>query len=486
MAVDEPSVGTRAMHGMLWAYGSFVAARGVTLVATAILARLLDPSDFGVVALALVFTALLETVADLGVGQALIVTPEQDLADRADLAFKISVALGAALSLLVAALGPLMAVAFDEEALSWLMGLLAVSFLLRALGSTHYALAERQIDFRARMQAEVADVVLRGIVSIALALAGAGAAALVLGYLAGSVAHTVTLWAVVPWRPRLRGRRRGLGDLVRFGAAYSGLDALVAVTSNVDYLFVGRVLGAAQLGLYTMAYRLPGLVIINLPLVAGRVLFPALATVTPDRLPDAFLVTLRYTMMLSVPVATGLAALAEPVVLGLFGPRWEGSIDAMRVLTLYGLFSTVNIPAGTAYKATGRPRVLLALTIPELAILVASIALVVDHGIVAVAACEAGVAALVAVVSTLLAKRLLAVPYAALLGELWAPLVAAAVSGAAMYGVAQRLPTWPALFVGAAVGAALYLGVLWVVRREALVGVWRRLGALRRQPVAKS
>src|SRR5215212_7175925 len=97
MAADEPSIGARTVRGMYWAYGSFVAGRALTLVATAILARLLDPRDFGLVALALVFTALLETVADLGVGQALVVAPEDEVAERAETVFLASVALGAAL-----------------------------------------------------------------------------------------------------------------------------------------------------------------------------------------------------------------------------------------------------------------------------------------------------------------------------------------------------------------------------------------------------
>src|SRR3954471_13324833 len=120
MAADEPSIGARTVRGMYWAYGSFVAGRALTLVATAILARLLDPGDFGLVALALVFTALLETVADIGVGQALVVTSDEALLDRADVAFRTSVVLGAGLALLVAALGPLVAVAFDQDELRWL------------------------------------------------------------------------------------------------------------------------------------------------------------------------------------------------------------------------------------------------------------------------------------------------------------------------------------------------------------------------------
>jgi O-antigen/teichoic acid export membrane protein len=486
MATEEPSIGARTVRGMFWAYGSFVAGRSLTLVSTAILARLLDPRDFGLVALALIFTALLETVADLGLSQALVVTREEEVRDRADTVFLASIGLGAVLTAVVAALGPVMARFFHEPELSWLMALLGVNFLLRALGSTHYALAEKRIDFRARTQAEVADVLVRGVASIALAAAGLGAASIVLGYLAGTAALSATLWVVVPWRPRLRARRDGLRGLVRFGAAYSGVDAIAAVSNNVDYVFVGRVLGPAALGLYSLGFRLPELLIINLSLVAGRVLFPAFAAVGRESLADAFLMAFRYTMMVALPLAVGLAALSDPVILALFGDKWEGSVDAMRVLTLYALFLTVNIPAGTAYKASGRPHVLLALAIPRFIVLVASIALLVDHGIVAVAACQAGAAGLVALLSAVLAARLLGVRAGALLGELWAPVLAAALTGAALLVVQHALPTWPALLVGVVVGAAVYVGVLRVVKPEALEHLWRRLRPARAHHLANT
>lgn len=472
---DEPSIGNRTMHGMAWAYGSFVGGRAITLGATAILARLLDPRDFGLVALALVITALLETVADIGVGQALVVAPEDTLWGRADTAFNTSVVLGVGLGALVAASGPLMAAVFHENELSWMMGLFGINFVLRGISSTHYALAERQIDFRTRTRAEMADVLTRGVVSIALALAGLGAASIVLGYLAGTAALSATLWLLVEWRPRPRRPRQGLRELVRLGAGYSGVDAISAISANVDYVFIGRALGPASLGLYSIGFRVPDLLIMNLSLVAGRVLFPAFAAVTPERRADAFLATLRYTMMLAAPLAAGIAALAQPIVSGLFGPKWEGSVEAMQVLTLYSLFRTVNIPAGTVYKASGRPQILLAIGLPRLVVLVVSIALVVDRGIVAVAACQAGAAALVAVFSTVLAARLLAVPLVALLDELWAPLLAATIMFAALVGVERALPTWPALVVGVVVGAALYIGVIWTVRRDALMQIWNRL-----------
>jgi PST family polysaccharide transporter len=128
-------------------------------------------------------------------------------------------------------------------------------------------------------------------VAIALAIAGLGAASIVIGYLAGTVALSATLWAVVPWRPRVC----VAGDRTSPCSSASAPPTAAwtcspPVSANVDYLFVGRVLGPAALGLYSIAFRLPDLLVMNLSLVAGRVLFPAFAAVAREALTGAYLV----------------------------------------------------------------------------------------------------------------------------------------------------------------------------------------------------
>src|SRR4051812_28622426 len=273
------SIGTRTLRGMLWAYGSYVGGRLLVLVATAILAHLLSPDDFGVVALALVFTGLLYALRDFGVTQALIVAPEEEVTARADSAFTFSVLLGVALSGIIAALSPLAASFFHEPQLNGLVPLLGLSLLVRSFGTTHYALAQRWLDFRSRTVGEFADVFIRGFASIGLAIAGLGAYSLALGYVIGELALSVTMWVLVPWRPRLRLQSRQLRPLLGFGGALAGVDVLAAIQSNVDYVFVGRVLGVGALGVYTLAFRLPDLIINNLTIVASMVLFPAFALV---------------------------------------------------------------------------------------------------------------------------------------------------------------------------------------------------------------
>jgi O-antigen/teichoic acid export membrane protein len=466
------SLGTRTLRGMLWAYGSYVGGRALVLVSTAILARLLDPEDFGLVALALVFTALLESVADLGVGQALVVSTgdAEEERGRADTAFAISVVLGALLTLLVVAIAPLAALAFDEPELTGLLAALGTNFLLRGLGSTHYALAQKRLDFRARTVAEMADVVVRGLAGIVLALEGAGAWSLVLGYLIGTATLTLTLWILIPWRPRLRPQRKFVRGLVTFGGTLSAVSVIGAVIGNVDYIFIGRVLGPALLGLYTLGFRLPELIVVNLAIVAGQVLFPAFAAVDREALGHAFLVSLRYTLMVAVPAAAVLVALAEPLTLAAFGAQWRDSIAPMQVLTVYALAVAIGIPAGTAYKAVGRADVLLKLAVPRGILVIASIAVFVDRGIAAVAACQAAVAALFGAIGIWLAARLLAVGWRRIWATSWPVLAAVVPMLAAMLAVdAAMTSPWPALLVGTAAGSATYLAVLWALDRDSIL-----------------
>lgn len=458
---------------MFWAYGSYFLGRALVLVSIAILARLLTPSQFGLVAFALTVTTLLDTIADLGVSQALILVKRDELGTKADTAWALGVLLGTVLTVLTAALGPVAAAFFDQPELELMLPILGANFLLRSLGVTHFALAQKQLDFRTRTLAEMSDVVVRGGVGIGLALAGAGAYSLVGGYLAGSAALTAALWLLVPFRPSLRLHRRDLGGLLRFGGGLTTLNIISAVISQADYIIVGKVLGATSLGLYALGFRLPELIIINLSYVAGLVLFPAFAEIARPRLAEAFLTSLRYVLIVCVPVAVTLALLAEPIVLVAFGDQWTGSIAVMQVLTLLALATTVGVPAGTAYKSTGRIDVLVKLAIPRALLGVVAILIFVDHGIVAVAACQTVLAMTFSLIHIVLAARLLSTGLRRIWTAAWPPLFCGAAMGAVIELVVLAVEgPYVTLAVAAPVAAAAYVATLWIVAPSALRKLW--------------
>jgi PST family polysaccharide transporter len=461
---EEPAdLGRRTVRGMAWAYGSYVGGRGLVLVSTVILARVLTPSDFGVVALALTFMVFLDTVKDLGLGQALIVAPAGQLRAWAQTAFGWSIVLGLVLTLATVLVAPVAAGFFHRPQLTTLLSLLGLNFLLRSIGATHLALARRALDYRSRTASELSDVITRGVVSIALALAGVGPLALVIGYLAGSSAAAIVIWHRVNWRPRARLSTRHLRGMASFGGVLTLVDVGQAFAHELDYIFIGRVLGTAPLGLYSIGFRLPELLIINLSIVAGGVLFPAYAMMDRERLRAAYLVSLRYTALLVLPVAAGLGLMARPVVLTLFGDQWDSAIPVMRVLCLYAVVVTLNIPAGTVYKVTGRAWILIALTIPYVALLVAALTIFAPRGILAVAIVMAGMQGVFSIAGWTIASRILqAAPrdiVRALTGPAAAALTMALPLALTMVVVHQPLL---ALVLGTAISAVAYLfGVRW-------------------------
>lgn len=461
-------LGAGALRSASWAYGSYVGGRVLVLASTAILARLLGPEEFGLVALALVFTSLVETVKDLGVTQALIVD-QGDGEGRASTAYAFG--LGAALVLwgVTAALGPVAAAAFDEDQLAVLLAVLGLNFPLRALGATHFALAQKRMDFRTRAAAELSDVIVRGATGVGLALAGAGAYSLVGGYLAGTVVLTLVVRRRVDFRPARREvRREHFSSLVRFGGTLTAVDVVAAFNNQVDYLITGRVLGTEALGLYTIAFRLPELLIRNLAVVAGQVLFPAFATIGRGELAGAFVRALRLTVAVAAPMAVALAVLAEPLVLTLFGEQWREAVDPMRALAIFALIGALNIPAGTAYKATGRAGVLLWLSAPRGVALVVALVVFVDDGLVAVALCQLATSAVSALVGVILAARLLHVALGRVVAAVAGPVAAALVTGIALAGVAAVLDGLAALVAAAVVGLPLYLGAMALVAPDVM------------------
>ena len=257
--------------------------------------------------------------------------------------------------------------------------------------------------------------------------------------------------------------------MVRFGATISGVNVVAALISNVDYLFVGKALGATALGLYTLAFRLPELIIVNLAVVAQEVLFPAFSAIDRAALRQAFLTSFRFTVMLALPCAVGMIILAEPAVLTLFGEQWKDSVGAMQLLSLYALLATLGIPAGVAYKATGKAGILLWVALARLVILIVALSLVIDQGIMAAAACQVGVVGLAEVAMIGVASRQFQLPVRRIVAEML-PGLAGSLAMALPLLAVQALIETPvvALSVGILVGGATYLLAMAIVAPDSL------------------
>ncbi len=428
------------------------------LAITAILAHLLGPGEFGTVAIALALIALLDRLADAGLTQALVAAPADRLGASADSVFTAALALSALLAASLAAAAIPLSHYFADAELDGVIALLALALPLRALGSTHYALAQRRLEFRGRAIAEFAEVATRAAVGIPLAIAGAGVWSLVASFLAGTAALTVALWIVVDWRPRARLDRVVLRALAPFGLKLSGVDIAGTVISQLDYIFIGKLLGPLALGVYTLAFRIPELLIVNLALVAGQVLYPGFAALDRDALARGFLISLRYSALIALPAATIAAILSEPLLVSLFGEGWRSGAATMRILCASSLLLALGIPGGTILKASGRAGRLLALALARLIGLAVLLAIFASDGIEAVAWCVLGGSLAGEAAALVLARSVAGFEWSAPPRAL-APALAAALAAAPAALAALRIGSEPlAVVVGA--GAATMSALL--------------------------
>lgn len=359
MAQPGAGVGGEAARGFLWAAAGTVTAKGISLVALSVLARLLAPAEFGHFAVALLCLTYLETIADLGTGMALLYWPDR-VRDAARVTFVVNLVMGTALTALTFATAPLIAAFFRSPGSEPLLRALAWSFLLRGLGNTHDALCRKQLRFKARLAPELGLAAIKALFATTLAFAGFGAWSLVWGHLAGTLAWSLLLWRIVPWRPDLHWPGDLLRPILGYSSAIVAVNLLSAVTHHADGLVVGRILGSEALGFYQMGARLPEVTVALLVWQGSKVLLPAFTRVR-DLGGDtgaAYLVSIRYLSIAALPLAAALCLLAEPLVLVAFGPAWLPSVPVLRALALYAGVRALGSPTGDVLKAVGRPGLL--------------------------------------------------------------------------------------------------------------------------------
>jgi O-antigen/teichoic acid export membrane protein len=477
-------LGATAARAIAWNYMSFASGKVLVLVTMAVLARLLTPEQFGIVGFATLVTAYLSVLKDLGLGAA-VIQRQDDVEESAQTVFVLNLVIGAALTSITYLAAPLVASFFREPLVTPLLRVLSFTFILESLGSMHVVLLKRNLDFRRKLVPDVGQSIVKGVVAISTAATGFGVWALVWGHLAGVLAFVLLSWVVIPWRPTWQVHRRLIRPLSRFGAPLIVTDIQYAIWSNLDYVVVGRLLGDAALGIYTLAYRLPELLVHSVWRVLAQAVFPVFSRLQDDlaALRRGFLATIRYTQLAIVPLCVGLFVTAEPAVAVVFGDQWEAVVPVLQIMAVFSLISSIGVNAGDVYKALGRPGVLAKLALFELVLLIPALLYGARHGIVGVAWAHAIVATVDSVVRLAVARSMLDLPLRDIGRQLAPSLAAGAILAVAAWGTLRftaPLGDLPSLVITAAVGAAVYALAIWRLDRD---GVSRVLGwiGLRRE-----
>ncbi len=410
------STGRRTARAAVWAFLATAGAKVITLIGLALLARLLAPREFGLLAFALVYITYAETVGDLGSGTALVYWPDRR-DDAAQVTFVVNALAGVMWFLITLAIAPWVADFFNAPDGAPIVRVLGVGFILKYLGNAHDALAQKDLRFRARLIPEVSLAFVKAAVSLVLAYSGLGAWSLVWGHLAGVGVRTVLLWMVVPWRPSFRLPMDLVKPMLGYGRGIITVNVLAAITHHADLAVVGRLLGTTALGLYQMASKIPEATVVVMLWVMSRVLFPAFSKMhaAGESLRQPYLTATRYISAATLPASAGLFLLAHPVIFVFLGTQWLGAVPILQALTVYTAMRAFSTHAGDVLKATGRAQLLARISIVKALLIVPALLIGARYGAGGVAWGLAVAAALSTLLTLVVASRLIGVSLGAML-----------------------------------------------------------------------
>ncbi|MEA2426542.1 MAG: hypothetical protein QOF37_170 [Thermoleophilaceae bacterium] len=456
--------------GIFWSLLTFVAAKSITFLSTLVLARLLGPSEFGVMAAVLAYVALLELIGDLGMNATVVYESEKGITPRVETAFTLNLIVAAVLTVAGVLLAPFIADFFNVGSHADLFRLAALDLILTGLGNVHDAILLRELDFCRRIVPQLAANIVRAGLTIALVALGLGALGLVVGFLAGTAAGTIALWALSSFRPRLTIQRSALRSMLTYGGWASVLQIFAVIGNRADVAVIGRVLGERALGIYVIGQRLPELVIENVSWNLSVVAFPALSRKRDSEqgMVPTTLNLVRYGALFGLPVGALISVLATPLVVVLFGAKWQAAGVVMSAVALMYAMNAVIFPLGDVFKALGRQPTMVAYNAALVPTMVAAMVLASPSGIGAVVWARVGVSFVSGAVLVVLVLRALDLRLVTFLVQLRGA-VAAGAGVVAGSGAVRLL--WPdnsvgPLVTGALAGAAVGLLALRLFGRH--------------------
>lgn len=347
-------------HGVLWGLIGKVSQQASQFILSALLARLLAPSDYGLLATAMVFTGFAATISEAGIGTALV--QKQELEDtHKNTAFWTTSLIGTAMTIAVYAAAPWIAGYYNSPQLSPILRTLSLNFTLGAVGSVPAALLQRQKQFKRIAIIDLASLCGGGAIALLLAYRHSGVWSLVAQLSAASLSTCVLRIAFIQWRPRIDFSGAALADISRFSLSLYGFNILNYWSRNLDNLLVGKAFGNSALGAYNRAYSLMLLPVTQVSSLLTQSLFPCFAQIQDDkpRVAKLYLKALSILTTVTYPMMFGLSTVSEHFVAVLYGPKWASAAPVLKILSLVGLLQVTTNTTGWLFLSQGKTGLLL-------------------------------------------------------------------------------------------------------------------------------
>ncbi len=466
----------RSASGVLWLGGGQLAGQALQVILRLILARLLAPSHFGLVAMAVVFTAFCSQLADLGLGPGLVQRAELSEGHKST-AFWAAGAIAVGLSALFYVGAPLAGAFYNSSEVVPVVRVLGLGFILGFPENIYRYLYERELSFRLIGMRRLVGVALGGAVGIALALRGAGVWALVAEQLVRSAAGSVLYMSFSDWQPRRSASWRKLVEMWGYSRSIVGTRLVNFLNRNLDNLLIGRFLGSASLGFYAVAYQGVLMPLQQVARPIASVGFPAFASIQDDlaRCRRVYLSALRVSLLVATPLPLLALFLSPTAIPLLLGDQWQPAVVPFQILSAVALVQIGMSLSPPLFNALGRADLSLKWTLVALAANSVGIVIGLRWGIDGVAWGYLAAVVATSPIQFVMATRLIALPARELIGvfgRMALAVVASAAAPAVLLWTTDLSPL-PELVAGAVsilIGFAIFTRLLasesWALLRR--------------------
>jgi PST family polysaccharide transporter len=455
-----------------------------------VMARLLDPKDFGLVGMVAAITGVLNLFRDFGLSSATVqrlnVTDEQ-----ISTLFWINVLVGVILALLLMSMAPVVVAFYHEPHLFWVTIVLATSFIFNGAGVQHTALLERQMRFTALAAIDVISLLVSTVLGIGLAIAGFGYWGLVAAAVAIPLVGTACAWRTTGWIPGRPHRQVGLRSMMRFGGGLTLVNLIVYVAYNLEKVLLGRFWGAGAVGIYGRGYQLVNIPTDNLNSAVSAVAFSGLSRVRtdPPRFKSYFLKGYSLILTLTIPITIGGALFAHDLIFLVLGPKWKEVVDIFRLLAPTMLIFALINPLAWLTFSLGMVARNLKVVLILAPLVISGYVIGLPYGPKGVAFGYSAVMTLWAVPHIALCVHGTVVSLRDILLTASRPLIsgiaAAALASGVQIIVGQSWSPFPRLLLGGTVLLAAYVGTLFYVMGQKEF-YWALVRGLRKGPAVES
>lgn len=372
--------------GVAWSVAEKLGSMLMQMVVSIVVARMLMPEDFGVLAILTFFTALMVVVVDSGFSQTLIRKTEPTENDYKSV-FVFNVVTSLVLYAVMTAVSPAIAAYYNQPVISKIAPVLFLMLPINALSVIQNTIFARQFRFATLSRINFASATLAGASAITMAWCGFGVWSLVAQRLVQVTVKAVLLWWRGGWRCQGRFDLSALSAMGSFSFRLMGTDIISYLYNNIAQLFIGKMHSAATLGYYNQAQKLKELPVTSVVQSFQSVTYPALANVKEDKLKfaDSYLRVLAITAAVIAPVMVGMVAVADDMFMLMLGQRWMPTVPYFKILSLAGLFYPISMISYNVLKVAGDGRVILRLEIIKKTIMTIILALAIPHSVMAIA-----------------------------------------------------------------------------------------------------